>query len=134
MTKTEILEKIDKGLRGQGNQVDIGNVLADVLTEIVDGGPTLTITNNVQGYDLTKEEFAANLGITETEVDNLFRGDYKTVRINSSNSFMVLPLIVAYLFDDGAGTLIFGGQDENFGVTLYVDYDEGAYNIGYAEV
>lgn len=34
MTKEEIIDKINTGIRGQGSMVDIGGVLADVLTEL----------------------------------------------------------------------------------------------------
>lgn len=136
MTKSEILEKIDKGLRGQGNQVDIGNVLADILTEIADGGPTLTITKTSSDTDFTKEEFATNLGITETEVDNLFRGDYKTVRKKIEGGFIVMPLVLAYFLDDNTYLLFGISEGDNIGASLYVacHKDSELYDINFTEM
>lgn len=132
----ETAEKLADFLGDNGNQQNIAEGFETILNEIVDAiGDQLTISMETTGSDLTKEEFSAALGITEAEVDNLFRGDYKTVRIKHTNSFIVLPLTVAYLFNNNSsGDLLFGGQDDNIGMMLYVNYDQGGYNIVYTEV
>lgn len=82
MTKTEILEKIDKGLRGQGNQVDIGNVLADVLTEIVNPTP-VAITSDTPFEDYTLTEAADALGVSAETLDNLANGGVPVIQFGS---------------------------------------------------
>ncbi len=59
MTKQEIIDKINTGIRGQGSMVDIGGVLADVLTGIVsDMLPVVDVTDLVAKGEITSKEYA----------------------------------------------------------------------------
>lgn len=61
MTKQEIIDKINTGIRGQGSMVDIGGVLADVLTGIVDN-ITTPVQSDWAESDAEKLSFIQNRG------------------------------------------------------------------------
>lgn len=51
LTKQEIKDLVEEKLRGQGNQVDLGNVIPDIIDSIVDMIPTGS--GNLLAWDLT---------------------------------------------------------------------------------
>lgn len=68
MTKQEIIDKINTGIRGQGSMVDIGGVLADVLTELVEGVDTLEYSRTHPNLQIEISNDASNIvDSTETE-------------------------------------------------------------------
>lgn len=85
--------KIASAIAGQGNQVDAGGVLADILNEIADnlgGGGSggsgvgflnipndlLNLASHAPFYTNSKAEFAEFLGVSEDEVDGLMDWQY----------------------------------------------------------
>lgn len=75
MTKQEIIDKINTGIRGQGSMVDIGGVLADVLEGILENAakpePKITIRESQDFTGLDAEEAAERLGITVDELNEI---------------------------------------------------------------
>lgn len=79
MTKQEIIDKINAGIRGQGSQVDIGGVLGDILEAILD------LTGAAKTFDtprfkiestelLSRDEMAQHLGIDADIMDAIIDG------------------------------------------------------------
>lgn len=67
MTKQEIIDKINTGIRGQGSMVDIGGVLADVLTELVEGVEDLEYSRTHPNLQLSFEKVYEIAGYNETQ-------------------------------------------------------------------
>lgn len=146
MNTEELKEYIDANITTNGKGEISGEKLNEILNGIVDAieGSTLTVTkiDNGEGV-LTKEEFAANLGITETEVDNLFKGDYHNVRYEEREDdilFVVNMPLVYYDFELSVGgvipygSLIFGTTNGDGGRQLSVFSSDDGYVISYYEI
>lgn len=81
MTIQEIKELVSKKIAGQGSRVDIGGALAEILNGIIDMAgekkevfvPNLTSFSNV-----SKAQAAADLQISESDLDSLFEADVVT--------------------------------------------------------
>lgn len=75
MTKQEIIDKINTGIRGQGSMVDIGGVLADVLEGVLENAatpePKITIRETQDFTELDAEEAAERLGITVEQLNEI---------------------------------------------------------------
>lgn len=76
MTNEELEKKIEM-LRGQGNQVDVGGVLADVLKELAPKSANCLF--NAREGERSVEEFARVMNATEEEAIKLFDKDVKTM-------------------------------------------------------
>ena len=76
MTKQEIIDKINTGIRGQGSMVDIGGVLADVLTELAENSvPVVEVTEQLSNFgqvDLTEERYKELLAAPILLYEGLF--------------------------------------------------------------
>ena len=97
MTKEEIKALIAEKIAGQGNQVDSGGALADILNGIIDSIPQVlppttldfTLPESTLG-NVSAEEMAQGLGITVGELKGLMLGQYVAVRdSNAGQSFLV---------------------------------------------
>ena len=135
MTKTEILEKIDKGLRGQGNQVDIGNVLADILTEIAEKSALIddVIVDMTEYSDA--QEISEEITIKLNKAAIVKRGDVFYSKVNLYDSHLIDAISEAWASEGFTGT-----PNTFFGEIVYdTAYGEGfstatswivAYNEG----
>lgn len=100
MTKEEIKALVAERIAGQGDQVDIGGALAEILDEIVDlageggggSGSVLkmetdlsTLTSGVALSYTTKAEFAEAVGCDENLVDGLFDADFPSFFVYFQN-------------------------------------------------
>ena len=56
MTREELIALIDAKIAGQGNQIDVGGVLASILSEVVGGSAAIEVTNITA---MTKEQLDA---------------------------------------------------------------------------
>ena len=133
MTKEEILSAISGTIEGQGNQVDVGGKLADVLKGIVDlipepGADVVMIeVLSFSGESESEEEVLARLeidGETPTKEqlielarsNNILRATY-----NDGNNIVSLAYIHVFSMsgsEDGV-VLHFGGSTSGFGGTGY---------------
>lgn len=117
MDAQQIKELIASAIAGQGNQVDTGGKLADILNAIVDmagqgggGENTVLLLPNTYSTDTnavasgTFEEIAEAFGITADQVEGLFNGNYLSVILKISagtNTIKVpIPFIMA-AFESG---------------------------------
>ena len=74
MTKQEIKDLIAAKIAGQGNQVDIGGVLADILNALADGGSTpIRLTATLVEGDTLQDLIEA--GLTKEEIEAAARGE-----------------------------------------------------------
>lgn len=130
MTKEEIKALIAERIAGQGDQVDIGGALAEVLDEIVDlageggggSGSVLkmetdlsTLTSGVALSYATKAEFAEAVGCDESLVDGLFDAEFPSFFIYFQNMWRgVLADRILYRKDGETLDVIvnLGGADE----------------------
>ena len=101
MTTNEIKDLIASAIAGQGNQVDAGGKLAEILNALADsaggGGATepLEITTPEEEVSGTKAEAATALGITEQDFDNILSGKVISIRTTPPGSpsiTMIVPL------------------------------------------
>lgn len=126
MNKSELLAKIDL-LRVQGNQTDIAGVLADVLQEIVEsiGGKTLEIKTMKNFGGVPSSEFIEELGITASQFQNLFNGEYNEIK--SANA--TLSLVGKDIYQT-EGSLKYGCTGtEIFGSSYELSYNENSDEV-----
>lgn len=108
MNVNEIKAIIAEKIAGQGNQVDIGNGLVEVLNALAEG---LEATDDVvanKGFDVfgdkTKSEAATEMGMTEADFDKLLH-DYhvnKVINTVENNTYFVTK--------GGASICLFSGS------------------------
>lgn len=84
MDKLQVLAQIGAKIAGQGNQIDIGGALADILTALAGAVP-------IEVTDITK--------LTNAQLDALAVGD-KVVKITGAEKHLYL---VSYKADEGGG-------------------------------
>lgn len=121
MTTNEIKDLIASAIAGQGNQVDAGGKLAEILNALADaaggGGATepLEITTPEEEVSGTKAEAATALGITEQDFDNILSGkviSIKTTTPGSPSITMIVPLTgVATMDVPDVGTAVIARYD-----------------------
>ena len=133
MTKEEILSAISGTIEGQGNQVDIGGKLADVLKGIVDlipepGADVVTIeVLSFSSESESEEEVLARLEIngetpTKEQLIELVRSN-NILHATYNDGDDIVSLVYVHVFsiggiEDGAA-LYFGGSTSGFGETGY---------------
>lgn len=112
MTKAEYQELIDKKIAGQGNQVDIGNGLADLLKEPVNGAVPLEVE------DIT--------AIPAVDLDALKVGD-KVVKVTGKQKHLYL---VTYKGEGAGEGICLSYNAAGYGETVSYDRTESgwAYN------
>ena len=119
MTKEEIKALIAEKIAGQGNQVDSGGALADILNGIIDSIPQVlppttldfTLPESTLG-NVSAEEMAQGLGITVGELKGLMLGQYVAVRdSNAGQSFLVSR--------NGDNINMISGQDDGSAIVVY---------------
>lgn len=156
MTTQEIKDLIASAIAGQGNQVDSGGKLAEILNEIVDvasqgGGESsiLTLPNafslgSSTTYGDTYEQIAQALEITVEQVQNLFTGKYFAVKvtmtlpeqIGGGEASCFVPAVLShnregsigcdYNFSSGAVTIDIQCTNDADGANMVLDIHVGA--------
>lgn len=111
MTQSQILDLIASKIEGQGNQVDIGGVLADILSAVVSACVPIEVE------DITK--------LTDAQLDALNVGD-KVVKVTGTEKHLYL---VTYKAETGGGICI-SYNAAGYGETVSYDRTESgwAYN------
>ena len=137
MTKQEIKELVSKKIAGQGSQVDIGGALAEILNGIIDmaGAKKEVFVPNLTSFtNVSKAQAAAQLQISESDLDSLFEadvitnpGESGTVTLCSTNRYSGLSYKYA-AFGSSAGVV--------GGVGFEIDYTKSSdkCTAKYAEV
>lgn len=92
MTKQEILTKIDSVISGQGNQVDLGGGLADILKAAINGAVAVEVAND----DIEKLHTIPGL------LDSLEVGD-KVAKVTGTDKHLYL---VTYKATTGGGIVL----------------------------
>lgn len=112
MTKAEYQELIVKKIAGQGNQVDIGNGLTDLLKELVNGAVPLEVE------DIT--------AIPAADLDALNVGD-KVVKVTGKQKHLYL---VTYKGEGAGEGICLSYNAAGYGETVSYDRTESgwAYN------
>lgn len=93
MTKQEIKDLIAAKIAGQGNQVDIGGVLADILNALVDGGSQpIRLTGTISEGDTLQD--LIEVGLTKEEIEAAARGERTGVvvidgSVDSNNFYQI---------------------------------------------
>lgn len=127
MTKQEIIDKINTGIRGQGSMVDIGGVLADVLEGIIGlstRSGVLTIRLPEPFENKTREEVKEAFGITDDELDKLHSGLYASVtRFDYVESYLIV------VSNDGDSIFFFNGDAHDFGATYSLRFSNSGYTF-----
>lgn len=100
MNANEIKELVAAKIAGQGNQVDIGGALSEVLNAIIDAIENIPTPTPPQPIaidildstfsGLTKEEAARSLGISTARLDSLMDGNIPIVRGADSTTSLVI--------------------------------------------
>lgn len=120
MDAQEIKDLIASKIAGQGNQVDPGGKLAEILNALVDmasqggGGDYILTLPNEYSFDTsttfgdTFEQIAEELGVTVEQVQNLFTGKYFAVNVTFSiqgglTASCFVPLILSHNSEGGNG-------------------------------
>lgn len=111
MDKQQILDLIAAKIAGQGNQVDIGGVLADILSNLASAAAPIEVT------DITK--------LTDEQLDGLNVGD-KVVKVTGTDKHLYL---VTYKATTGGGICL-SYNAAGYGETVSYDRTESgwAYN------
>lgn len=130
MTANKIKELVAAKIARQGNQVDIGNVLPDILNAIVDSISTRLKIKTLESFSGTKAQVIAKLGVTEQEFDDLCHGKYTHLMTEST----LLSIIYCWWDAEssrcdlvaGDLTLLTGAQLQMFvdGDTATIEYSE----------
>lgn len=130
MTKQEIIDKINTGIRGQGSQVDIGGVLGDILEGILDlipssSGKSYIHMNLLTPFeDKTPEEASEIFNISLASFNKLVSGEISSVIQDSMfNSYLVCVL------DDGDSVFFFKGDSQNWGASYYLFANNGKWTF-----
>lgn len=85
MTTQAIKDLIASAIAGQGNQVDSGGKLAEILNAIVEmagqgGGTVIKLTAPFVNYqDYTKAQMAELIGVSEADIDVIMEGAADTI-------------------------------------------------------
>lgn len=85
MAKDALLALINEKIAGQGNQIDIGGALAEILTELAGAAVAIEVT------DITK--------LTDEQLDSLNVGD-KVVKVTGTDKHLY---VVTYKATTGGG-------------------------------
>ena len=111
MTKQQILDLISAGIAGQGNQIDLGGVLADILSALVGASVPIEVA------DIT--------GLTDDQLDSLNVGDKVAKKTGTAQHLYV----VSYK-DAENGGLCLTYTDASTVETVSYDHTESgwAYN------
>ena len=111
MTKQQILDLISAGIAGQGNQIDLGGVLADILSALAGASAPIEVT------DIT--------ALTAAQLDALNVGD-KVVKVTGTEKHLYL---VTYKAETGGGICL-SYNAAGYGETVSYDRTESgwAYN------
>lgn len=136
MTKQEIKELVSKKIAGQGSQVDIGGALAEILNGIIDiaGAKKVEVPMLITFEDLTKAQAAAELQISESDLDSLFEADVVTTP--GSGGTISLCLTSNSNTDDSkyAGFGSTAGYLGGFSFEIHYNKGTEKYSASYTEV
>lgn len=127
-TKAELLALVEQTIAGQGNQVDIGGGLAEVLKGLVEAMPEeLTILSATAVSNKTKAELAEALGISTDSIDKIFGGKISKVIIKvTASSFVYLD------FTCGDSNIVtFGYRETNQELGLCCEFTKNDDEYGY---
>jgi hypothetical protein len=111
MTQTQLQALIDAKIAGQGNQIDIGGALAEILSELAGASVPIEVT------DIT--------ALTAAQLDALNVGD-KVVKVTGTEKHLYL---VTYKATEGGGICL-SYNAAGYGETVSYDRTESgwAYN------
>lgn len=111
MTKEQLIALINAKIAGQGNQIDIGGALADILLDLADAAASIEVT------DITK--------LTDDQLNSLNVGD-KVVKVTGTDKHLYL---VTYKATTGGGICLSYSDAVNTETVSYDRTDSGwAYN------
>lgn len=110
-TKDALLALINEKIAGQGNQIDIGGALAEILTELAGAAVAIEVT------DITK--------LTDEQLDSLNVGD-KVVKVTGTDKHLY---VVTYKATTGGGICLSYFDAVNTETVSYDRTESGwAYN------
>ena len=140
MTSNEIRQLVAAKIAGQGNQIDAGSALPEILNRILDlidatasdipVVPTalenlaaLTCVSEATSFesatDLTKENAATALGISADALDGLFGAQYLRLSYGEDGtSFYIVDVITPDSVTLGNGALVIGVTDGVYSITV----------------
>lgn len=94
MTNEELDKKIEM-LRGQGNQVDVGGVLADVLKELAPKSAIAALPAVSDRGVFTIQELADEMFTTEDEVRKMFSEDVASLYYEGKKAGVLFERVLA---------------------------------------
>ena len=115
MEKGKLVELIKEKIAGQGNQIDIGGVLADVLLDLADASKAIEVT------DIT--------ALTAAQLDALNVGD-KVVKITGTDKHLY---VVTYKATTGGGICL-SYNAAGYGETVSYDRTESGWSYNSTDV
>ena len=136
MTKQEIKELVSKKIAGQGSQVDIGGALAEILNGIIDmaGAKKVEVPMLTTFEDETKAQAAADLHISESDLDSLFEADVITSTGPSGTISLCLTSNINSVDNKYAGFGSTSGYLGGFAFEIYYNKETEKYSASYVEV
>lgn len=135
MTKQEIKELVSKKIAGQVSQVDIGGALAEILNGIIDiaGAKKVEVPMLITFEDLTKAQAAAELQISESDLDSLFEADVVTTP-GSGGTISLCLISNMNANNKYAGFGSTSGNLGGFSFEIHYDKETEKYSASYTEV
>lgn len=136
MTIQEIKELVSKKIAGQGSQVDIGGALAEILNGIIDmaGAKKVEVPKLITFEDLTKAQAAADLQISESDLDSLFEADVVTTTGPSGTISLCLTSNINADSNKYAGFGSTNGNLGGFSFEIHYDKETEKYSASYTKV
>ena len=137
MTIQEIKELVSKKIAGQGSQVDIGGALAEILNgiiDIADGKKIVEVPNLTTFEDETKAQAAADLHISESDLDSLFEADVITTTGPSGTISLCLTSNINSVDNKYAGFGSTSGYLGGFAFEIYYNKETEKYSASYVEI
>lgn len=137
MTTQEIRDLVAKKISGQGTMVDVGGGLPAILNGILDivvgAKKKVEVPIPTTFEDLTKAQAAAELHISESDLDSLFEADV----ITTTGPGSTISLCLISNINAGNKYAGFGSASGNLGgfsFEIHYDKDTEKYSASYTEV